>query len=112
MLSKKGWINIIERIFDTGGATDDMLKDLERLKADFAERQAILDKYGEAYDGNDDEYVYKIKDDRDYKADYEALKERYVQRFLHDTDEYEDEDEDEDEPKKREYDDLFVKEDN
>lgn len=48
---------ILRRIMESGGMTEDMERDVERLKDDFDEREGILKRYGETYDGEDqDEY--------------------------------------------------------
>lgn len=115
MLSKKGYENLIARIFETGGLTDAMEADLKKLKDELDEREVILRKYGEPYDGEDDEYEYRERNDRDYKTEYEALKERYIRRFMSGKETDEEnivEVLEEGEPKKREFKDLFKREDN
>lgn len=95
MLTKTGINKILTRIMETGGFTDDMEKDIRRLKDELDERDAILKKYGEVYDGEDkDEYEYVEREYKDYKAEYDALKERYMKRFFGETiedDRFEDE---------------------
>lgn len=84
LLTKNGYNNVLTRIWETGGLTKDMEGDLERLKADFDEREGMLRKYGEVYDGEDrDEYEFieKISND-DWKGKYEEMKERYKNRFF------------------------------
>lgn len=67
LLSKTGIDNILRRIMETGGMTESMEKfkqvelDVARLRADFDERAGILDRYGETYDGEDEEYDYREK---------------------------------------------------
>lgn len=78
---------------ESGGMTEDMERDVERLKDDFDEREGILKRYGETYDGEDrDEYDYSERDDiniytpkeeeKDWKQEYDNLKERYMNRFF------------------------------
>lgn len=78
---------------ESGGMTEDMEKDVERLKDDFDEREGILKRYGETYDGEDqDEYEYSGRDDiniytpreeeKDWKKEYDDLKARYMDRFF------------------------------
>lgn len=107
ILSRRGMDKILRRIMETGGLTDDMEKDIQRLKDDFDEREGILKRYGEVYDGEDrDEYEYSGRDsesvytpreedkiEEDWRGRYEEMKRRYIDRFfggrdLKDTEEY------------------------
>lgn len=88
LLTKKGSDALLKRIFESGGLTPDMEKDIQRLKDDFDEREGILKKYGEDYDGELEEYDFKEKTGVDssnideYKAKYEDMKKRYIDRFF------------------------------
>ncbi len=93
ILTRSGMEKILRRIMESGGMTEDMERDVERLKDDFEEREGILKRYGETYDGEDrDEYVYSERDDinvytpkeeeKDWKQEYDNLKERYMNRFF------------------------------
>lgn len=93
ILTRSGMEKILRRIMESGGMTEDMERDVERLKDDFDEREGILKKYGETYDGEDrDEYDYSERDDiniytpkeeeKDWKQEYDNLKERYMNRFF------------------------------
>ena len=93
ILTRSGMEKILRRIMETGGMTEDMERDVERLKDDFDEREGILKRYGETYDGEDrDEYDYSERDDinvytpkeeeKDWKQEYDNLKERYMNRFF------------------------------
>lgn len=88
LLTKKGSDALLKRIFESGGLTPDMEKDIQRLKDDFDEREGILKKYGEDYESDLEEYVFKEKAGVDsssvdeYKAKYEDMKKRYVDRFF------------------------------
>ena len=84
---------ILRHIMEIGGMTEDMERDVERLKDDFDEREGILKRYGETYDGEDqDEYEYSERDDvniytpreeeKDWKKEYDDLKARYMDRFF------------------------------
>jgi hypothetical protein len=84
---------ILRRIMESGGMTEDMEQDIERLRDDFDEREGILKRYGETYDGEDrDEYDYSERDginiytpkeeEKDWKQEYDNLKERYMNRFF------------------------------
>lgn len=107
ILSRPGMDKILRRIMETGGLTDDMEKDIQRLKDDFDEREGILKRYGEVYDGEDrDEYEYSGRDfesvytpreedkiEEDWRGRYEEMKRRYIDRFFggrdpKDTEEY------------------------
>lgn len=94
MLTRNGTMKILQRIFETGGLTTDMEKDVQKLKDDFDEREGILRKYGEVYDGEDrDEYEWKERegerseyinggDKKDWEREYNNLKARYMERFF------------------------------
>ena len=96
ILTKTGMNKILRRIMETGGLTPDMEEDIQRLRDDFDEREGILKKYGETYDGEDmDEYEYtgrdtdeiyttkeEEKDDKDWRTKYEEMKARYLDRFF------------------------------
>ncbi len=93
ILTRSGMKKILRHIMESGGMTEDMEKDVERLKDDFEEREGILKRYGETYDGEDqDEYEYSGRDDvniytpreeeKDWKKEYDDLKTRYMDRFF------------------------------
>lgn len=90
LLSRNGFTNLVQRIWETGGLTPDMEKDIERLKADYDEREGILKRYGESYDGEDEEYDFKERETAagtdqggvDWESKYNEMKDRYVRRFL------------------------------
>lgn len=93
ILTRSGMEKILRRIMESGGMTEDMEQDIERLKDDFDEREGILKRYGETYDGEDrDEYDYSERDginiytpkeeEKDWKKEYDNLKERYMNRFF------------------------------
>ena len=81
LLTKKGSDTLLKRIFETGGLSPDMEKDIQRLKDDFDEREGILKKYGEEYDGELEEYdfIEKAGADSSNVDDYKA---NYVDRFF------------------------------
>ena len=103
ILTRSGMIKILRRIMESGGMTDDMEEDVRRLQDDFDEREGILRKYGETYDGEDrDEYEFSERDGTsiytpreedkladDWRIKYEEMKKRYLDRFFG-TDEIED----------------------
>lgn len=103
ILTRSGMTKILRRIMESGGMTDDMEEDVRRLQDDFDEREGILRKYGETYDGEDrDEYEFSERDGTsiytpreedkladDWRIKYEDMKKRYLDRFFG-TDEIED----------------------
>lgn len=93
LLTMTGMEKILRRIMETGGLTEDMENDIKRLKDDFDEREGILKKYGDTYDGEDrDEYDFAEMDadtvytpreeEKDWKEEYGRLKKRYMDRFF------------------------------
>lgn len=96
ILTKTGMSKILRRIMEAGGLTPDMEEDIQRLRDDFDEREGILKKYGETYDGEDmDEYEYtgrdtdeiytpkeEEKDAKVWRTKYEEMKARYLDRFF------------------------------
>lgn len=88
MLSREEVYDLMRKIADTGGLTEDMEKDLERLKAEFDERDGELRRYRERYDGEkaspderrEDERVERSEYEK-LKADYDGLRTRYLDRF-------------------------------
>lgn len=77
MLTRKGVDGLLRRIMETGGMTEDMEKDVERLRAEFDEREGILKKYGEEWDGESEEFDWKEKPIEDYSGPYKELEEKY-----------------------------------
>lgn len=84
ILTKYGMNTLLRRIMETGGMTEDMEKDIQRLKDDFDEREGILRRYGEVYDGEDkDEYEYTEKENKkDWESEYKTLEKRYLDKFF------------------------------
>ena len=96
LLTGAGMRKILRRIMETGGMTEDMERDIERLKDDFDEREGILRRYGEVYDGEDrDDYEFSGRDSesiytpreeekeaRDWRSKYERMRDRYLDRFF------------------------------
>lgn len=96
ILTRSGMTKILRRIMESGGMTEDMEKDVKRLQDDFDEREAIIKKYGETYDGEDrDEYEFSERDDsslytpleeekfaNEWRTKYEEMKKRYLDRFF------------------------------
>lgn len=87
LMTKKAMDTLLKRIMETGGLTEDMEKDIERLRGDFDEREGILKKYGEEYDGENDEYEFTENVSREtlsneWEEKYKELKQRYIDRFF------------------------------
>ena len=82
MLSKRGYEKLLRGIFDTGGVTPDMADALKKLKDDFDEREGMLRRFGEVYDGEDDEYEYRPREVDDWETRYNDLKKDYIDRFF------------------------------
>lgn len=111
ILTKTGMDKILRRIMEAGGLTEDMERDIDRLRSDFDEREGMLRRYGETYDGEDmDEYEWRERDDefredsdrddkdiytpreeaKDYeywRGRYEEMRQRYLDRFFGGRDE-------------------------
>lgn len=97
ILTKTGMDKILRRIMETGGLTEDMERDIDRLRSDFDEREGMLRRYGETYDGEDmDEYEWRERDDEsreeakdyeDWRGRYEEMRQRYLDRFFGGRDE-------------------------
>lgn len=97
ILTKTGMDKILRRIMETGSLTEDMERDIERIRSDFDEREGMLRRYGETYDGEDkDEYEWigrddesreEAKDYEDWRGRYEEMRQRYLDRFFGGKDE-------------------------
>lgn len=77
MLTKKGYTDLLQRIMEKGGMGDDLEQDVGRLRADLDEREGVLSRYGEGYDGELDDYDWKEKETPDYAAELDALQGKY-----------------------------------
>lgn len=102
ILTRSGFEKLARRIMETGGMTEQMEVDVKRLKDDFDEREGLLRKYGETYDGEDrDEYEWAEREQElkydpqdttvlaetsvnaiDYEKEYKQLRQRYLDRFF------------------------------
>lgn len=110
ILTKTGMDKILRRIMETGGITEDMEIDVDRIRSDFDEREGMLRRYGETYNGEDmDEYEWKERDEsqedsdrddkdiytpreeakdyEDWRGRYEEMRQRYLDRFFGGRDE-------------------------
>ena len=112
MRTRLAYEELLTRLMNSGELTPDMEEDFRRLKDELDEREGILEKYGETYDGENKEYDWvarKVKIDGkedgsddvvqedesenkvintpeenviDWEAKYRDLKQRYVDRFM------------------------------
>lgn len=82
MRTPLGIENLLKDIMQTGGLTETMEESIRKLKDEFDEREGILAKYGEAYDGTQESYTWQPKDDTDWKGKFEQLEARYRERFF------------------------------
>lgn len=83
MKTQKACYDILDRIFKTGGLSEDMEGDIQSLKDELDEREGILNRYGESYDGENDVYEWKPKAN-EYEEKYNALQGKYnelVERY-------------------------------
>lgn len=70
---------LLKKIAKTGGATDDMMEDIRRLKDEFDEREGMLKKYGESQDR---ERKYSDEDVERYIKERDEIRNRYIDRWL------------------------------
>lgn len=111
MRTKAAYEELLTRLMNSGELTPDMEEDFRRLKDELDEREGILTRYGETYDGENKEYEWVARevetdgtkegsddvaqDDKendvidtpeenviDWEAKYKDLKERYIDRFM------------------------------
>lgn len=89
LLTRRAMQSTLRRVWDTGGLTPEMENDLKRLQDDFDEREGILRKYGEVYDGEDkDEYDWvetrtaAEAQSTNWEERYSQLKQQYMDRFF------------------------------
>ena len=111
MRTKAAYEELLTRLMNSGELTPDMEEDFRRLKDELDEREGILTRYGETYDGENKEYEWVAREvetdgtkegsddvvqgDKendvidtpeenviDWEAKYKDLKERYIDRFM------------------------------
>lgn len=106
-LTKEEHEGILKRIAESGGFTAEMADDLQKLRDEYDEREGMLRRYGERYDGEnrdrkdwddrreereeedrvDGDYKREglrrsREDDEDWRAKYIELKKSYIDRFF------------------------------
>lgn len=94
--------NLLKEIAESGGDTPKMLELMQKLRDDFDEREGMLKKYGEERDKSEPEgekqEEEKVREEssednredgglrrdpvKDWKAEYNDLKAKYVERFF------------------------------
>lgn len=112
MRTRLAYEELLTRLMNSGELTPDMEVDFSRLKDELDEREGMLARYGETYDGENKEYEWvarEVKTDGtkdgsdevvqedesenkvidtpeenviDWEAKYRDLKQRYVDRFM------------------------------
>lgn len=81
LMSRRGMYDLLRRIMETGGLTEKMSDEFKKIKDDFDEREGMLQKYGETYDGEDEYYDYNPRDVEDWERRYNDLRDEYQRRF-------------------------------
>lgn len=111
MRTRLAYEELLTRLMNSGELTPDMEADFSRLKDELDEREGMLARYGETYDGENKEYEWVarevetdgtkdgsddvMQDDNendvidtpeenviDWEAKYRELKQRYIDRFM------------------------------
>lgn len=111
MRTRVAYEELLTRLMNSGELTPDMEEDFRQLKDELDEREGMLTRYGETYDGENKEYEWVarevetdgtkdgsddvVQDDKendvidtpeenviDWEAKYKDLKERYIDRFM------------------------------
>lgn len=84
MLNRDNAMEIMKRILETGGMTDEMEKDISALRDDFEEREGILKKYGVFNDNDDGTTTFSSTDNNDsnWENKYNEMKTKYLDRFF------------------------------
>lgn len=92
MRTRRAYEELLSRLMASGELTPDMEEDFRRLKDELDEREGLLARYGETYDGENKEYDWKPREEEvvdtpkentiDWKARYDEMKQRYIDRFM------------------------------
>lgn len=112
MRTRLAYEELLTRLMNSGELTPDMEVDFSRLKDELDEREGMLARYGETYDGENKEYEWVarevetdgtkdgsddvVQEDEsenkvidtpeenviDWEAKYRELKQRYIDRFM------------------------------
>lgn len=89
MMLKNEVDELIRKIADTGGATDDMMEDLKKLSDEFDEREGELNRYREEKDTTEGKEEVREEGAElvNWKEKYDEMKNRYMDRFFNGTEE-------------------------
>lgn len=92
MRTRRAYEELLSRLMASGELTPDMEEDFRQLKDELDEREGMLARYGETYDGENKEYDWKPREEEvvdtpkenvvDWKAKYDEMKQRYIDRFM------------------------------
>lgn len=92
MRTRRAYEELLSRLMASGELTPDMEEDFRQLKDELDEREGMLARYGETYDGENKEYDWKPREEEvvdtpkentiDWKARYDEMKQRYIDRFM------------------------------
>lgn len=111
MRTRLAYEELLTRLMNSGELTPDMEEDFRRLKDELDEREGMLARYGETYDGENREYEWVAREATrednedgskdivqdpqdndvvdtpkenviDWEAKYRELKQRYIDRFM------------------------------
>lgn len=87
MLTPNGFTKLLTGLMSSIELTEEIENMIAQIQNDFEERNAIIEKYGNEYDSELDEYEFSEKEIEqpqvdDYKEKYLELKERYINRFM------------------------------
>lgn len=87
MLTPNGFTKLLTGLMSGIELTEEIENMIAQLQNDFSERNEIIEKYGNEYDSELDEYEFSEKEIEqpqvdDYKEKYLELKERYINRFM------------------------------
>lgn len=84
LFTRAGFDNVLKRIVETGGLSEAMMDDIKKIRDDFDEREGILSRYGESYDGEGENYEFteRAKETNEWETKYNELKTNYINRFF------------------------------
>lgn len=84
LFTRQGFDNVLKRIIETGGFSESMMDDIQKIRDDFDEREGIILRYGESYDGENESYEFteRAKEPNEWESKYNELKTNYINRFF------------------------------
>lgn len=82
-MTRDEYIDVLKKISETGGDTEDMLENLRKLKDDYDEREGMLRELGERKDKTvyTDDDVYDSDGVR-WREKYDDIRRKYRDRFF------------------------------